>query len=240
MKCLILAAGLGTRLKPLTDTMPKALVTVNGKPLLAHVIERLKEAGATEIVVNVHHFGEQIIQYLDKHPFGLPIHISDERRALLDTGGGLRQAMSLFREDGAVLIHNVDIFSNADLRTFYEEHKEADAALLISRRKSTRALLFDERLCLAGWKNLTTGEVRSPYADFRENHYQSFAFSGIHLVSPRLLDELNTFPEKFSIMDFYLSVCNKIRIQGVPCENLSFLDVGKLDSIEEAGRFLQG
>lgn len=239
MKCLIFAAGLGTRLRPLTDTMPKALVPVAGRPLLAHTIERLKAEGATEIVVNAHHFAEQIGDYLATHDFGLPIHISNEREQLLDTGGGLRQALQFFTDkDAPVLIHNVDIFSNAPLRRFYEANINTDATLMVSQRNSNRQLYFDNYNHLVGWKNLDTQEVR-PLSAVIDDSLTPYAFSGIHLVSPRLLHELNTFPEKFSIMDFYLSVCQRICIKGYPCQDLRLLDVGKADSIAKAEEFLR-
>ena len=188
MKALLFAAGRGTRLKPLTDTMPKALVPVAGKPLLWHTLIRLREAGATEVIVNVHHFAEQIISYLNKHDFGIPIHVSDERGELLDTGGGLRQAMKLFTpNDNPILIHNVDILSNAPLHEFYESNKDADAALMVSERMTNRYLLFDENNYLRAWTNIQTGEVRTPFPNLDIIPLRRYAFSGIHLVSPRLL-----------------------------------------------------
>ena len=134
MRALIFAAGLGTRLRPLTDRMPKALVPVDGQPLLWHTIHRLVEVGAEELVVNVHHFGQQIIDYLAEHEWPVPIHVSDEREALLDTGGGLRRAIPLFAErDAPILIHNVDILSDAPLRAFYAESAAVDVQLLVRR-----------------------------------------------------------------------------------------------------------
>ena len=162
MKALIFAAGLGTRLKPLTDTMPKALVPLHGEPLLAHTLRRLIGSGATEAVVNVHHFGEQIIDYLARTDWGIPVGISDERDALLETGGGLRKAAPLFHEpDAPILIHNVDILSNADLGALYAAAAPHDALLLVSDRPTQRYLLFDDDLRLRGWTNLATGEVRA-------------------------------------------------------------------------------
>lgn len=168
MQAMIFAAGLGTRLRPLTDKMPKALVEVDGKPLIEHVIEKLCKSGFTSIVVNVHHFSNQIIDYLNAHDFGVDIRISDETDKLLDTGGGLRKASYLFNPDEQVLIHNVDILSNADLRTFYEQgplmtnyatgnNMKAAATLLVSWRKTKRYLLFDADMRLVGWTNIETG-----------------------------------------------------------------------------------
>lgn len=239
MKVMLFAAGLGTRLKPLTDTMPKALVPVSGKPLLDIVLRRLIAAGATEVVVNVHHFAEQIKDYLRTHDHGIPVLVSDETEALLDTGGGLRKAAPLFTQDGKpILIHNVDILSNADLSAFYREHIDCSAALLVSRRATSRYLLFNDKHELTGWTNLQTGKVRSPYTDLDPSAYQQYAFSGIHLLSPALFPLMESFPEKFSIIDFYLSVCDRVSIKGHVASDLHWLDVGKLDTLSEAEAFL--
>ena len=164
-QAMIFAAGLGTRLKPLTDTMPKALVRVGGEPLLRHVVLRLKDAGYTHIVVNVHHFAQQIIDYLVANDhFGIDIRISDEREALLETGGGIKKAIPLFDAETPLLIHNVDILDNVDYEWFYRQHLDSeDAVLLVSRRKTKRYLLFDHAMRLMGWMNVETGEVKSPF-----------------------------------------------------------------------------
>ena len=178
---MIFAAGLGTRLKPLTDHMPKALVEVGGKPLLERVIGRLADAGFDHLVVNVHHFSGQIIDYLRQHNnFGLDIKISDETDALLDTGGGIRKAQHLFDPRYPILIHNVDILSNLDLDRFYRltdkamccacgvPHLRVGARLLVSWRKTKRYLVFNDQMRLVGWVNLSTGEVKTPYPEVRE------------------------------------------------------------------------
>lgn len=164
-QAMIFAAGLGTRLKPLTDTMPKALVRVGGEPLLRHVVLRLKDAGYTHIVVNVHHFAQQIIDYLAANDhFGIDIRISDEREALLETGGGIKKAIPLFDDETPLLIHNVDILDNVDYEWFYRQHLDSeDAVLLVRRRKTKRYLLFDHAMRLMGWMNVETGEVKSPF-----------------------------------------------------------------------------
>ncbi len=240
MKALIFAAGLGTRLKPLTDSCPKALVSIAGQTLLDRTINRLEQAGATEIVVNIHHFGEQIIEHLNAHKYSAHIRISDEREALLDTGGGLRQALTLFSDtEQPILIHNVDILHNAKLATFYEAAKDNDITLMVSHRNTTRYLLFDDNNLLVGWTNIQTGEVRSPQPIGDINRYQRYAFSGIHCVSPKVAPLLNNYPEKFPIMDFYLNTCHKIRIKAHPLNDLQLLDVGKLDSIAAAEKFVE-
>ncbi|MBR2360120.1 MAG: NTP transferase domain-containing protein [Bacteroidaceae bacterium] len=240
MKALIFAAGLGTRLRPLTNDRPKALVEVHGKLLLAHVIEKLRKAGYTEVVINVHHFGEQIIDYIAKHPVeGMKFIISDERTELLDTGGGIRQAGGLFTQDGRpFLIHNVDIFSNLDLKEFYTTHPTTEGAtLLVSERKTSRYLLFDPKdNRLVGWTNIQTGEVKSPYPNLRVEDCRMYAFAGIHLFSQSLLQWMKDWPTRFSIIDFYLSVADRVPIIGVPKADLQLIDVGKPEALATISR----
>ncbi|MBR4925787.1 MAG: nucleotidyltransferase family protein [Prevotella sp.] len=231
-QAMIFAAGLGTRLKPLTDTMPKALVRVGGEPLLWHVVMKLKRAGFERIVVNVHHFADQIEEYLNANDgFGLDIRISDERRQLLETGGGIKAARPLFDTASPILIHNVDILSNIDLSRLYDSTGDADATLLVSPRVTKRYLLFDEDMRLNGWKNIETGEQKGPCTAASP---QMFAFSGIHVFSPRLFPLMDEWPERFGIIDFYLKACADSRIYGYLKDDLRLLDVGKLDSLHEA------
>lgn len=235
-QAMIFAAGLGTRLKPLTDTMPKALVPVGGQPLLWHVVMKLKAAGYERIVVNVHHFAQQIIDYLAANQnFGLDIRISDETQQLLETGGGIKKAVPLFDRDEPVLVHNVDILSNVDFNELsYPGH--ADALLLVSPRTTSRYLLFDRSDCLVGWTNRQTGEVKSPYQDVR--YSQMLAFSGIHVIMPELLGLMGAWPARFPIIDFYLHHCAETDIRCVVKHDLRLLDVGKLDSLAEAEQFI--
>ncbi len=227
-QAMIFAAGLGTRLKPLTDTMPKALVPVGGRPLLWHVIMKLKDSGFERIVVNVHHFAQQIIDYLAANQnFGLDIRISDESEKLLETGGGIKKALPLFDPHSPILIHNVDILSNVDLSQL-----DVDVpTLVVSERKTKRYLQFDESMQLIGWKNIETGEVKG-----REG--RSLAFSGIHVFHPSLFPLLNDWPERFPVMDFYLKVCAHHLVRGIEVKNLQLLDVGKLDTLEQAKSFI--
>ena len=238
-QAMIFAAGLGTRLKPLTDTKPKALVSVGGEPLLRHVVLRLKEAGFERIVVNVHHFADQIVDYLraNQH-FGLDIRISDEREQLLDTGGGIRKASSLFDADSPILIHNVDILSNIDLAALYDKAQQTDALLLVSQRKTQRYLLFDEARRLVGWTNIATQEVKSPYPRLEVSRYQMLAFSGIHVLHPSMFSQMEGWQAKFGIIDFYLQQCDHSKIMGYEQPHLRLLDVGKLDSLTEAEHFI--
>ena len=240
MQAMIFAAGLGTRLKPLTDTMPKALVRVGGRALLEQVVRKLVEAGAGKMVVNVHHFADQVKDFLHANDdFGQDIAVSDESGQLLDTGGGLKKAQGLFSSDEPILIHNVDILSNVDLRAFYERGRMNDATLLVSQRQTQRYLLFDDDMRLVGWTNVQTGEVRSPYEDIDPKRCTMLAFAGIHAFSPRLFPLMDDFPDKFGIMDFYLSVCHKVTIKGVVADGLKLLDVGKVDSLAAAEKFME-
>ena len=241
MQAMIFAAGLGTRLKPLTDRIPKALVSVGGAPLLKRVIFQLKDAGFTRIVVNVHHFSNQIIDYLhDNDNFGLDIHISNETDKLLETGGGIKKAWSLFDQTEPILIHNVDILSNVDLKKFYqiESQDMVAARLLVSERKTKRYLLFDDTMRLVGWTNIETGEVKSPYKNLDPKKYKMYAFSGIHMVAPSLFPLMDDEPDKFPIMDFYLKHCDKVRIEGYVKNDLKLMDVGKQETLREAEKFL--
>lgn len=239
---MIFAAGLGTRLKPLTDTMPKALVRVGDKPLLYHVIMRLKAAGVERFVVNVHHFAEQIASYLEANGnFGLDIRLSDERGCLLDTGGGIKKAAAMFDADSPILIHNVDILSNVPLEALALDG-ESDALLVVSERNTKRYLLFDDTMRLRGWTNIETGEIRSssraPLSKEDADSLRKLAFSGIHLLSPRLLPLMDTWGDRFPIMDFYLEICADKRLTGYEAKGLRLMDVGKLDTLEQAEQFL--
>ena len=260
---MIFAAGLGTRLKPLTDTMPKALVRVGGEPLIKRVIMNLAAAGVDRIVVNVHHFAEQIIDYLkDNDNFGLDIRISDETAGLLETGGGIKKATPLFDPAAPILIHNVDILSNVDLREFYQiasqsekgkvenedgrgKNEESnccdavDAVLLVSWRKTKRYLLFNDDMKLVGWTNIETGEVRSPYPELNPKECRMYAFAGIHALSPRLLKMMDEFPDRFGIIDFYLKACATHNIKGYVKDDLKLMDIGKLDTLAQAEEFLE-
>ena len=241
MNAFIFAAGLGTRLKPLTDTMPKALVPIAGKPLLAHVVEKLKAAGCKKIVINIHHFGDMIVDYVKSQGgFGIDIVFSDERQMLLETGGAIKHAVELLGNE-PFLIHNVDILSNVDIKALWNEHLKSGSAatLLVSKRSSSRALLFDAESNLTAWTNKTTGEVKTPYESVDIASLEELAFSGIHVFSPELFKYFGEYPEKFSIIDFYLNTCKAEKIKAYTQEGLQLLDVGKLDSLEKAEAFVQ-
>ena len=261
MQSMIFAAGLGTRLKPLTDRIPKALVRVGGKPLIEYVLKNLVAAGSKRIVVNVHHFANQIIEYLQQNDFGVDIRVSDETEMLLDTGGGIKNAAPFFNTSEPVLIHNVDILSNVDLRALYnyaceaEIEEKVDAVLLVSLRKTKRYLIFNKDMRLVGWTNVDTGEVKSPYETLHEltftqpydnNNvtneqygYTLFAFSGIHIIGNKVFEAMNECSAKFPIMDFYLQYAKDLHFVGKVKNNLKLMDVGKLDTLAEADAFVK-
>ena len=245
MKAMIFAAGLGSRLKPLTDTMPKALVPVAGCPMLEHVILKLKASGFTEIVINIHHFGEQIIDFLKtNNDFGLTIHISDERDRLLDTGGGIRKARLFFENSGEpFLVHNVDILSDMNLKELYDFHMQSGsvATLLASRRTTSRYLLFNTERKLRGWINKDTGQVKPEGFHYNESLYREYAFSGIHVFSPAVfrLMEAPRWEGKFSIMDFYLATCGQTDYSGYLAEKLELIDIGKPETLARAEEFVK-
>lgn len=233
MKAMIFAAGLGTRLKPLTDTMPKALVPVGGQPLLWHVMRKLQASGFDEFVINVHHFAGQIASYLEENGnLGSDVHLSYETEQLLETGGGVRHAASLL-EGGPFLVHNVDILSDIDLKWFVSQVRpESLSTLLVSSRETSRYLLFDNDMRLVGWTNVQTGEVRTPFEGLDVSACRRYAFSGIHFMSEGILDVMQGWPERFSIIDFYLKEAAAYPIHGVVAEKIKLVDVGKLSTLD--------
>ena len=242
MKAMVFAAGLGTRLKPLTDTMPKALVPLADKPLLQWQVEKLRDAGITDIIVNVHHFPDQIIDTIRANQgWGCNITISDERDMLLDTGGGLKKAIRLLMDNEQwtmdnepILACNVDILSNIDLDAFLNSYDPSTlGSLVVSDRQTQRYLCFDAQNTLCGWTNIKTGELKGK--DGRH-----LAFSGMQILSPDALALLNEMPQdKFSLIDFYLHVMDKLPLQAYIPSDYQMMDVGKIDQIEEAERFAE-
>lgn len=236
MEAMIFAAGLGTRLRPLTNDRPKALVEVCGKTLLQHCIEMLIGNGATRIVINVHHFAEMMKTHIANLKYNIDIQISDESQLLLDTGGGLKKAIGLFSGKEPIVIANVDILTNIDLRQMMQQHidSKADATLAIRQRQSSRQLLFDTDWQLGGWQNIKTGES---IIVSKSKQLKPFAFSGIHIMSPTLFDK---FPadEVFPIIPHYLSLAKKHKIIGYQHDNDYWFDAGSVEKIAEAEKFL--
>lgn len=241
MKAIIFAAGLGTRLKPLTNTIPKALVSVGGKPLLQHTIEKLKLAGFNEIIINIHHLGDKIIDFVKSHNyFDIQIEFSDEREKLLDTGGGIKKTSHFFNDNKPFLVHNVDILSNIDLNSLYAFHlnNNSIATLVCCDRITSRYLSFDSDNRLKGWNNRKTGEIKSPISGFDPAQFNNLAFSGIHIINPSIFSYMDSFTDKFSIIDFYLSICDCEKISCYTSRNNKVIDVGKHESLKLAEAFL--
>lgn len=234
MKAMLFAAGLGTRLQGETADKPKALVKIGGKTLLERAIKKLKNEGVQEIVVNVHHFADLVIDFINSRNWGLPIHISDERHKLLETGGGLKKAAHYFSDDSPILIYNVDILSNLDLQLLKEEHLNSGAlaTLVVRNRETQRYFKFDSDKNLVGWINKKTNESKisrpSNYATATE-----MAFSGIHIIQPELL-KLMPDEDRFSIVKVYLELAKTREIKGYFDTSDSWIDVGKPVQLAEA------
>lgn len=227
---MIFAAGLGTRLAPLTNTMPKAMVPISGKPMLQHQIEKLRSFGCDYIVVNVHHFANQIIDFVKNNDFGLKIEISDESELLLNTGGGLKNVKHFFNEGDNFLIHNVDIFSDIDLKKLYDFHCSGDniATLAVMHRESSKHLLFDTENRLCGWKDLKNDKS---IITVERDSYDEMAFSGIYVCNYRIFDLIDN-EGSFPIIPELLKISKRNRIGGYVHDNNKVLDVGKIDVIK--------
>ncbi|MBR0072727.1 MAG: nucleotidyltransferase family protein [Bacteroidales bacterium] len=238
MEAMILAAGLGTRLRPLTNDRPKALVEVNGITLLEYNLKRLIGFGFNKIVINIHHFPDMVIDFVRQRTFGADIRFSDEREQLMDTGGALKKAAPLFSGLEPILIHNVDILSTLDLGAVYHNHvgSGASATLLVSRRNTSRQLLFDGKNQLVGWKNQTTGETL--WSGKAIEDVDALAFSGIHIVNPELLGAL---PEArpYPIIPEYLKLAKQHKILAYKHLSDKWLDVGKPETLKKAENFLK-
>ncbi len=231
---MILAAGLGTRLRPLTDATPKALLQAGPYTLLEFAIKKLKNAGFNDLIINVHHLADMITDYLLKNNnFGCNIAISDESEKLLDTGGAIKKAGHFFDDGKPFIVYNADIVSNIDLSGVYNFHLNSGnhATLVVRRRESTRYLLFDENMQLVEWVNKAKGLSRVVH--ITKKPPMAFAFSGIHVIDPSLLSHLGN-KEVFSIIDSYLDLAKEFRIGGFHDESTLFADAGKPESLKEA------
>lgn len=239
MQAILLAAGLGTRLQPLTNDKPKALVQCGNKTLLDHAIDYLVTQGISYIIVNVHHFGDQIIEHISRRSYPVPVVISDERELLLDTGGALVNALPLMKDERDILIFNTDVLTNLELRGMYQRHKDErlDATLIVQDRESSRKLAFSENGLLTGWKNYKTGETIGK----TNEESGMMAFGGIHLIS---LDMIRDFQRQFgtrsfSVITAYLNATEQFRIGRymVP-EGTIWLEAGSPERLEAAARYL--
>ncbi|MFN3020827.1 NDP-sugar synthase [Chryseobacterium sp. TY3] len=232
MKALIFAAGKGIRLQPFTNAHPKALAEVNGIPLLERNIKYLQSYGIHDFVINIHHFGEQIIDFLKlRNNFGANIEISDERKELLETGGGLIFAKDFLSSEEDFLIMNADILTDLNISDFVKSHLESQnfVTLAVSDRLSSRKLFFDDQMILKGWKNVGTGETRMASTNFG---FKELAFSGIHCINSAIFNKIKR-TGKFSIMEEYLDMMMTEQIVGYQ-HHAKLIDVGRPESIEEA------
>jgi mannose-1-phosphate guanylyltransferase len=239
MKAMILAAGLGTRLRPLTNDRPKALVELNGRTLLEITLARLREFGIRDVIVNVHHFADLVVDHLRVNEnFGMNIEVSREDDELLDTGGGLKKAAEFFLRDGSdepFILHNVDVLSSIDLAEIVRQHRTrgALATLAVQRRDSSRQLLFDRDGMLCGRR---TGGEASPEMVRGCSRTEQSAFCGIHVISPRIFS-LITETGVFSIIPVYLRLSGiGEKISGFPADNYYWRDLGTTASLEQAAQ----
>jgi NDP-sugar pyrophosphorylase family protein len=239
MRAMILAAGLGTRLKPLTGSTPKALIKIKNKTLLELQINKLSSEGFDRIIINVHHFADQIIDYLEENNFfNCSIEISDESKKLLDTGGGLKKASQFFSDEKPFLVYNVDILSNINLQKMMDFHLNSSsiATLAVQDRKSSRKFLFDEGNILCGWMNEKSGEkiiARDPQTELLP-----YSFSGVQIINPAIF---KYFPNKdvFSLVDLYLLTAKKEKICCFVHNEDAWLDLGKIENIKRAESFIK-
>ncbi len=237
---MILAAGLGTRLKPFTDRHPKALAEVNGKSLLGRNIIYLQQYGIKEVIVNVHHFADQIIEAVKRYNgWGSKITISDEQDEIVETGGGLVKAAHYFKNEESFVLMNADILTNLDLSKMITAHQKNQslATLAVSNRVSSRCLLFNEQQQMVGWKNNSNGEEKGPVLFLKDRStIHSMAFSGIHIINTSIFPLISR-TGKFSMIDLYLDICGKKHIQGYDHSGDIFIDVGKPENLEKAAQY---
>lgn len=230
IQAMILAAGKGTRLLPLTETMPKTLVPICGVPMLEHTIRYLISAGVDEIIINVHHFADHVVRFVESnHSFGIRIVFSDESDELLDTGGGLYKAGDFFRKDQPFFLVTSDVITNLNLKDLYRFHQQHNplVTLAVKPRKTTREFLFDDEYRLCGWQNLSTGEIKMARA---VQQPIPMAFSAIHVIHPEifaLIEERGKFP----LIDVYLRLALRHRLIGYPHPHSEWFEMGRLENI---------
>jgi NDP-sugar pyrophosphorylase family protein len=240
MKAMIFAAGLGSRLKPLTNDKPKALVELDGEPFIAVVLKKLIDAGVNEVIINVHHFADLIKDYFKKNDFGIRIEFSDESRFLIDTGGGLKKAAHFFNDGKPFFAYNVDIATNINLIDLYNEHLESEAlaTLAVRNRESNRKLLFNSELFLSGWENTTANELVIVNENYKREELIPLAFSGVQVISPELLPMIAEVG-KFSIIDVYLRLSKKEKIKAYIHDQDYWFDLGSINKLKEATNYIK-
>ncbi|MCM1448927.1 MAG: sugar phosphate nucleotidyltransferase [Clostridiales bacterium] len=240
IKGFILAAGIGSRLKPWTEFHPKALAQVGGIPMLQRVIASMAAANISEIIINIHHKGDQIVEFINrKNSFGLTIHISDETPMLLDTGGAITKATSYLAPGDSLLVHNADIYTDLNLNLLIDQFttKGCDAMLLTSHRESSRQLLVDNHNRLRGWVNHKTGETLPHGTVIDTKELAPLSFNGIHIIGPQLLDRLRHKPTgtPYPIIPKYISMNSEFNISTfTPPHQYTWIDIGKPDTLQEA------
>ncbi len=238
INAMIFAAGLGSRLKPLTDHRPKALVEVAGIPLLEIALRKMERMGIPKVVVNVHHHADQMLDFLSHFKSSkMEVLISHEQDQLLDTGGGLLKARPLFDRQASILLYNVDILTNADLNKFIESHLKADhsVSLMVKNREASRYLLFDEKMHLAGWRQ-ADGSGETLLSD--KQTLKPFGFQGIHLIKPSLFEYMNE-QGAFPIVPFYLGVADKLPIVGYESKDSDWFDIGTPQKLARAEAYME-
>jgi len=237
MKAMIYAAGLGTRLHPITQNIPKALAPINGKPLLEILIQKLIKTGIQDIIINVHHFADQIIEFVKNNEnFGINIKFSDETNELLDTGGGLKKASWFFDDGQPFILHNVDVLSDINLNDLLNSNINSNslATVAVRKRKTSRYLLVNQENVLCGWENVSSGEriMSRPF-----DSYQQYGFSGVHLINPSIFNYMEE-EGKFSIINSYLKLAKRHKIAAFDHSDSIWLDLGKVENLKEAEKII--
>jgi N-acetyl-alpha-D-muramate 1-phosphate uridylyltransferase len=236
MKAMVFAAGMGTRLRPLTEKTPKALVKVNGQTVLERVLVKLNDSGFNDVIINIHHHAEKVKNFINEKTFtGMKICYSDESDLLLDTGGGLKKAAWFFNDQKPFLVHNVDVLSDINLAKAFHSHLEKKplATLVVHKRETDRLLLFDHHMHLSGWKNAKTGTIKNPGG---KSGLLEFGFSGIHIIEPSIFNLMNR-NGVFSIIDVYLELLKSNTINGYEVTGHRWMDIGSLDDLNAAERY---